>query len=62
MKQTEQTLKQCERKLEQFKNRPHSENIELDRLNSKFEENIEEIIDSCKKIRQILFETEQAIS
>jgi hypothetical protein len=33
-----------------------------DRLNSKFEEIIEEIINDCKKIRHILFEAEQAVS
>ena len=64
-KLTEQALKQRERKLEQLKNRPHSENVDLQEeamLNSKFEEIIEEIIDDCKAIRQILHEAEQAAS
>ncbi len=64
-KLTEQALKKGERKLEQLKNRPHSENIDLQeevRLNSKFEEIIEEIIDDCKAIRQILHEAKQAAS
>jgi ribosome-binding protein aMBF1 (putative translation factor) len=60
-KMSGQALKQSERNSEQSKNRPHSENIdqqEEDRLNSKFEE----IIDDCKKIRQILSEAKQAVS
>ena len=64
-KLTEQALKQRERKLEQLKNRPHSENVDLQEeamLNFKFEEIIEEIIDNCKAIRQILHEAEQAAS
>ncbi len=64
-KLTEQALKQRERKLEQLKNRPHSENVDLQEeamLNFKFEEIIEEIIDDCKAIRQILHEAEQAAS
>ncbi len=47
--------------MKQLKNRPHSENADLQegvRLNPKFEE----IIDSCKAIRQILHEAEQAVS
>jgi hypothetical protein len=53
------------RNLKQLKNRLHSENADLQegvRLNPKFEEMIEEIIDSCKAIRQILHEAEQAVS
>ena len=51
--------------MKQLKNRPHSENADLQegvRLNPKFEEIIEEIIDNCKAIRQILHEAEQAAS
>jgi hypothetical protein len=53
------------RNLKQLKNRPYSENADLQegvRLNPKFEEIIEEIIDNCKAIRQILHEAEQAAS
>ncbi len=64
-KLTEQASQQRVRKLVQLKNRPHSENVALQegvRLNSKFEEIIEEIIDDCRAIRQILHEAEQAAS
>ena len=64
-KLTEQALKQRERKSEQLKNQLHSENVDLQeevRLNHNFEEIVEEINDSCKAIRQILNEAEQAAS
>ncbi len=51
--------------MKQLKNRLYSENADLQegvRLNPKFEKIIEEIIDSCKAIRQILHEAEQAAS
>ena len=51
--------------LKLLKNRPHSESADLQeggRLNSKFEEIVEEIINNCKEIRQILYEAEQAVS
>jgi len=51
--------------LKLLKNRPHSESAGLQkgvRLNPKFEEIIEEIINNCKEIRQILYEAEQAVS
>ena len=51
--------------MKQLKNRPHSENADLQegvRRNRKFEEIFEEIIDSCKAVRQIIHEVEQATS
>ncbi len=64
-KLTEQALKQRERKVEQLTNRPHFESVDRQedvRLNPKFDEIIDEIIDDCKAIRKILHEAEQAVS
>ena len=60
---TKQALKKRERKMEQIKNRPHTENVdspEKVRLNPEFDKIIKEIIDDCRAIRQILGEAEKA--
>jgi hypothetical protein len=54
-----------ERKFDQLKNIPNSGNIDLweeDGLSSKFEKTIEEIIEDCQEIRQIVLEAEKAVS
>lgn len=62
---TEQALKPRERKMEQIKNRPHTQNVdslEEDRPNPEFERIVKEIINDCKAIKQILHEAEQAVA